>query len=80
MAFQRKIYFSDKFDTIQTIHINTALGDTPLDIDCAHFNNLKCVAVATGKFSSSELKDYSPELLLEDFSDTEKVVEQLKNL
>jgi len=56
------------------------IGDTPLDVDCAHFNNLKCVAVATGKFTSDELKNFSPELLLEDFSDTDKVLEQLKNL
>lgn len=31
------------------------IGDTPRDIDCAHADGLRCVAVTTGHYSSAEL-------------------------
>jgi phosphoglycolate phosphatase-like HAD superfamily hydrolase len=42
------------------------IGDTPLDIQSAHANGLQTVAVATGDFSSMELVDSNPELLIDD--------------
>jgi phosphoglycolate phosphatase len=33
------------------------IGDTPRDIDCAHANGALCLAVATGRYSFTELKD-----------------------
>jgi phosphoglycolate phosphatase-like HAD superfamily hydrolase len=31
------------------------IGDTPRDIACAHADDLRCFAVATGPFETSEL-------------------------
>lgn len=43
------------------------IGDTPRDIECAHFAGAKCVAVATGGFSTTELAH--ADLVLENFKD-----------
>jgi phosphoglycolate phosphatase-like HAD superfamily hydrolase len=32
------------------------IGDTPHDVDCAHHNGCRCLAVATGQFSQAELR------------------------
>jgi phosphoglycolate phosphatase-like HAD superfamily hydrolase len=45
------------------------IGDTPLDIDCAHACGAVAVAVATGHHSAEELATCSPDLLFPDFSD-----------
>jgi len=45
------------------------IGDTPLDIDCAHACGAVAVAVATGQHSTEELAARSPDLLFADFSD-----------
>ena len=45
------------------------IGDTPLDIDCAHACGAVAVAVATGHHSAEELAACSPDLLFPDFSD-----------
>jgi phosphoglycolate phosphatase len=37
------------------------IGDTPLDIECGKVNNVKTVALTTGKYSKSELSKYSPD-------------------
>ncbi len=33
------------------------IGDTPRDIACAHADDVRCIAVATGPFSVEELTD-----------------------
>jgi phosphoglycolate phosphatase-like HAD superfamily hydrolase len=33
----------------------TVIGDTPLDIACAHADGVRCLAVATGPYSAAEL-------------------------
>ncbi len=53
------------------------IGDTPADIQCAQAIGAKCVAVATGVYSSIELEPYNPDHLFEDFADTDKVVERI---
>ncbi|MEO2015783.1 MAG: HAD hydrolase-like protein [Fuerstiella sp.] len=53
------------------------IGDTPADIQCAHAIGAKCVAVATGVYSSSELQPYHPDYLFEDFADTDQVVDRI---
>lgn len=44
------------------------VGDTPLDIECAHVNGVPCVAVATGNFAKEALR--GADVVLTDFSDT----------
>ena len=55
----------------------TVIGDTPLDVDCAHACGACAVAVATGQHSSEELAACSPHLLLPGFQDTEAVIAAL---
>ena len=45
------------------------IGDTPKDIRCARACGARAIAVATGKFSVSELEEFEADALLEDFSD-----------
>ncbi len=47
------------------------IGDTPLDIDCAHACGARAVAVATGFHTAKELAACSPDLLFPDFSDVD---------
>ena len=50
------------------------LGDTPHDIACARAIGAKAVAVATGKFSRTELAALAPDFLLDDLSDVTAVL------
>lgn len=50
------------------------LIDTPRDVSCARALGAKSVAVATGAASRDALGASLPDLLLEDFSDTEASV------
>jgi len=57
------------------------IGDTPNDIACARAFGAKIVAVATGRNQSSEsLAENNPDFLLEDLSDTKKVLQMLESL
>ena len=53
------------------------IGDTPKDIECGRAIGAFTVAIATGHFSSAELRDHAPDFLFEDLSDTARVVELL---
>lgn len=55
----------------------TIIGDTPADIACARAGKATAVAVASGWHSLEELLSCEPDILFEDFSDTQTV---LKNL
>jgi phosphoglycolate phosphatase len=44
------------------------IGDTPKDIACAHALGARCLAVATGKPSRSELEKHAPWMLLDDLA------------
>jgi phosphoglycolate phosphatase len=50
------------------------IGDTPHDIECARVAGAKSVAVATGGYTMQQLKDAGADEVLEDLSDTEKVL------
>ncbi len=63
-------YFEKKHFTSENTII---VGDAPRDISCAKANNIKVVAVATGNYNLSQLKDYKPDLILENFSDFRSV-------
>lgn len=52
----------------------TLIGDTPLDIEAAHVNGARAVAVATGPYTVAELEQAGPEAALEDLSDTTAVL------
>ena len=45
------------------------IGDTPRDIECAAAIGAKCLAVATGKFTASELREYRPTWTTESLAD-----------
>ncbi len=50
------------------------IGDTPKDIECGRAIGAFTVAIATGHYSSAELRAHAPDFLFEDLSDTERVV------
>jgi phosphoglycolate phosphatase len=56
------------------------IGDTPLDVDCAHAHGAVAVAVATGPFSREELAAHNPDLLLETLEDVAALVEVVDRL
>ena len=51
------------------------IGDTPLDIACARHAGVKVLCVATGRYSQAQLWEYNPDYVLEDLSDTDRVLE-----
>ena len=53
------------------------IGDTPKDIECGRAIGACTVAIATGHYSSDQLRDHAPDFLFEDLSDTKRVVELL---
>ncbi len=56
------------------------IGDTHLDIESAHHNSFKSVAVATGGMSLSDLSHHKPSLAFEDFSDYNQVYNSILKL
>lgn len=61
-------------------HTGVLIGDTPEDIEAAHANGLKAVAVATGWVPAEELVAAGADLVLPDFKDTTSTVQQLQKL
>lgn len=58
-------------------HNTIIIGDTPLDIQCARATGAMAVAVATGRYSATTLKQYHPDILLDNLADTPAVLQQL---
>jgi phosphoglycolate phosphatase len=56
------------------------IGDTPADVQCGRAIGANVVAVATGIFTSSQLAEHRPDILLEDLTLSDKWVRQLKLL
>jgi len=56
------------------------VGDTPRDIQAAHANGLKAVAVATGWVTAGALAEAGADLVLPDFADTEAAVAAIEAL
>lgn len=50
------------------------IGDTPADIDCGRALGARAIAVATGRYSTEELKEHEPFAVFEDLSDTDAVL------
>lgn len=56
------------------------IGDTPHDIDCAHANGCRCLAVATGRHPHAELALQRPDRVEEDLSDTDAILRWILDL
>lgn len=56
------------------------IGDTPRDIDCAKFNNFKSLGVATGSYSFDELVEAGGDLVVENFENYEKIIQDIYDL
>jgi phosphoglycolate phosphatase-like HAD superfamily hydrolase len=52
----------------------TVIGDTPHDVACATAVGARIIAVATGNYSTSQLRDAGADVTLDDLSDTERVM------
>lgn len=67
-----------KAASLRDVHVNPAdtvlIGDTPLDVDAAHRNGARAVAVATGRFDLDSLRATGANAVLEDLSDVEAAV------
>ena len=50
------------------------IGDTPADIECAKVNGAYSLAVASGSYSVELLSKFQPDIVLNDLSDTNRVV------
>jgi phosphoglycolate phosphatase len=53
------------------------IGDTPLDVACAQASGARSIAVATGSHSVEQLRGAGADVVFEDFSDTEAVLQVL---
>jgi phosphoglycolate phosphatase len=49
------------------------IGDTPLDVDCAHHNGCRVIAVATGDFTVDELRQTGADLVVETLADIDTI-------
>jgi phosphoglycolate phosphatase len=61
------------FDPQQTI----VIGDTPLDVACAHAIGARCLAACTGLHSRNELLDAKADWIVDDLSQTDEVFDIL---
>ncbi|MDG2022630.1 MAG: HAD family hydrolase [Phycisphaerales bacterium] len=50
-------------------HETVIVGDTPADVDCAHANGCRVIAVATGRFDVESLRPHEPDVLLPNLAD-----------
>lgn len=81
LAVEAGKLFNSRYDFEFSPQQFIVIGDTPNDIACARAFGAKVLAVATGRGLSSEsLAENNPDVLLEDLSDTKKVLQILENL
>lgn len=53
------------------------IGDTPLDIGCAHAQGARAIAVATGRYDTDALAAHAPAAVFADLADVDRVVERI---
>jgi phosphoglycolate phosphatase-like HAD superfamily hydrolase len=53
------------------------IGDTPRDVEAAQAYNLKTIAVATGMYSTQELRDCGADYVIENFKNRDEIMEIL---
>jgi phosphoglycolate phosphatase len=51
------------------------IGDTPLDVELAKAMGARCLAVCTGGIEASDLQAAGADLVVEDLSDTERIID-----
>ncbi len=56
------------------------VGDTPKDVECAFIHGASSIAVATGPYPLNELENTEAGLVVPDLSNTEEIVEWIRNL
>jgi phosphoglycolate phosphatase-like HAD superfamily hydrolase len=54
------------------------IGDTPADVEGAHANGVRVIAIASGRSDESALRDSGAEVVLSDLRDTELVVKLVR--
>jgi phosphoglycolate phosphatase len=55
------------------------IGDTPRDVECAAFHGAASLAVATGPYSKDRLEETAANLVVEDLTDTDRIVAWIKD-
>ena len=81
LAHEAGKLFNERYDFDFAPQQFIVIGDTPNDIVCARAFGAKVVAVETGRGESrARLRENEPDYLLEDLSDTRKVLEILRTL
>ena len=53
------------------------IGDTPRDIACGKALGARTIAVATGSCSREKLAEHGPDILIDDFSDVDRLIDTL---
>ncbi|HEX4865085.1 MAG TPA: HAD hydrolase-like protein, partial [Acidimicrobiales bacterium] len=53
------------------------IGDTPRDLECARAGGARCLLVGTGRYTAVELAGLGADAVVDDLSDTSRVVELL---
>ena len=53
------------------------IGDTPRDIGCGKALGARTIAVATGTWNREKLAEHKPDILIDDFSDVERLIDTL---
>ncbi|MGH7804713.1 MAG: HAD family hydrolase, partial [Candidatus Binatia bacterium] len=76
IAFAHCERLGDRAEASRTVIV----GDTPKDVDCAHAHGCLAFAVATGKFSESELRDAGAEVVVPDLSDPTPLLDLVREL
>lgn len=56
------------------------IGDTPKDIDAAHANRLPVIAVATGRFAVTTLRERGADLVLPDLTSRQDVMDAIHTI
>lgn len=76
MARRASRMIADRYgqDAVQNVIV---IGDTPADVNCAHAIGARAMAVATGGHSVEQLQQCDPWCVVEDFQQTNAIVEAL---
>jgi len=81
LAIEAGKLFNARYDFEFSSQQFVVIGDTPNDIACARAFGAKVLAVATGRNQSREkLLENKPDFLLDDLSDTQKVLNIFENI
>ena len=63
--------------TAAEMHEIDVIGDTPRDIACGKALGARTIAVATGTWSREKLAEHDPDILIDDLSDVDRLINTL---